>query len=99
MTWVLGFALTQAGLLLLALSQAKHGRAVLGGAPPARRRAAFRAAGWGLLLAARAVCVRGFGWFYGLVAATALLNAAGLLLALWLAYRHDLPRPWGGRPA
>lgn len=99
MTWMIGFVLIQTGLVLLALSQPKHGRSVLGAALPGPRQTAFRVAGWALLLAAAVACVKGHGWFYGLVAATALLNAAGLLLALWLAYRDDLPWPRGRRAA
>ena len=94
MIWTVSFLLTFAGFWLLALSQSRHHRTLFGTAPVPGRTKLFRATGCALLIAATALCIRAFSIGYGLVAITAILNLAGITVALMLTYsdRWRLPR-------
>jgi hypothetical protein len=87
MTWIVPAALTLLGFAAIALSIKKHHKAVLGTFPERRRVWALRVLGWAALVGATAWCIRAFGIGYGLVVETALLNAAGVVVALTLTYR------------
>jgi hypothetical protein len=91
MSWIVPGLLTLAGFAALALSQRKHHKAVTGVIPTLRRIRAYQATGWLALVLATAWCVRTFGIGYGLVVETALLNAAGVVVALTLTYRYGRP--------
>lgn len=98
MTWIVPALLTLAGFAALALSQKKHHRAVTGRFPSLARVRALQAGGWAALVLATVWCVRAFGTGYGLVVETALLNAAGVTVALTLAYAYgEDARSRGGR--
>jgi Protein of unknown function (DUF3325) len=100
MTWIVPALLTLAGFAALALSLKKHHKAVFDTFPSASRTLALRVAGWLALIAATDWCIRSFGTGYGLVVETALLNLAGVAVALTLTYRYgDHRRPRGARNA
>lgn len=94
MTWIASALLTLAGFVSLSLSMKKHHKAVVGEFPTAARIRSLRFGGWLGLILATGLCIVGFGTGYGLVVQTALLNVAGVIVSLTLAYRFgDARRP------
>jgi Protein of unknown function (DUF3325) len=87
MTWIIPALLTLAGFSALALSQKKHHKAIMGVHPALGRIRTLQATGWLAPALATAWCVWSFGIGYGLVVETALLNLAGVVVALTLTYR------------
>jgi membrane-associated phospholipid phosphatase len=91
MNWIVPAILTLTGFAALALSQTKHHKTLRGTAPAPGRVRWLQAIGWACLASSTAWCVNRFGAGYGLVVETALLNAAGVTIALTLAYRGHRP--------
>jgi hypothetical protein len=91
MTWMIPGFLTLLGFAALALSQKKHHKAVMRAFPTSGRVRAWQATGWCALLFSTAWCIQTFGIGYGLVVETALLNVAGVIVALTLTYRYGGP--------
>jgi len=94
MTHAATLLLSLAGLAALALATARVQDDLFGRALAARAVLALRTAGWGALLAALGVVVRGQGWGLGLVSYAGHTSlAAGLVyLALVIAARRRVRR-------
>jgi hypothetical protein len=86
MLW-LAFVSSLLGFAALALSMSRHHQQVCRREPSRRRQGLLRLVGWGLLLAALALCQAHAGWASGLVWWTGLLTAAALLVIVLLTYR------------
>jgi hypothetical protein len=86
MSWIIPTLLTLAGFAAIALSMKKHHKAVAGVFPSPGRVRALQVGGWLALVLATAWCIFVFGVGYGLVVETALLNVAGVAVALTLTY-------------
>ncbi len=92
MSGIAAFFLLIAGLTGTALSSGPHHRAVFDDEPTRARRRTLRLAGSAGLVAALVVAIAGFGPGYGLVVLAALVNVAGLIVAVLLAWAGRRPR-------
>lgn len=86
MSGIVAFLLCFVGFTCLALAKGPHHRAVFGTDPLPSRSRTLRAAGALAMVGATALAMWAFGPPYGLVVMAALLNAAGLIVALLLAW-------------
>ena len=83
------------GCSLLALSQNRHWRAVVGGKPPAQTASAARGRGWILVFITLLFCVLRDGESFAAVLWPLLLAAAAFLVSMALAYSPGLLKPIG----
>ncbi|HEY1111064.1 MAG TPA: DUF3325 domain-containing protein [Opitutaceae bacterium] len=85
MSWF-AFALSYAGLTLLAFAMTVHHRTVFGRAPEPRSVRTYRVAGWAHIAFALAASLVALGWQVGLIAWVCMLGASGFVLTQFLSF-------------